>query len=105
MLLVLVWVAAILSYLLGPVAYHDEVRAETWLFVMACLLAFAAGAALGRWPRVPFDRDQIPEHYYRRVDTAVILLATIGVLGALALIVERLFFSGIDYSAGFTAAL
>jgi oligosaccharide repeat unit polymerase len=104
MLLVLVWAAAVLIYLLGPVRYHDQVRAETWLFVIACVLAFAAGALAGRWPRVPFDQDQIPEQYYRRVETAVILLAAIGVLGAVSLIVERLFFSGIDYSAGFTAA-
>src|SRR5688572_33259806 len=104
MLLVAVWSATILSFTLGPVSYHDTIRPETWLFILACIAAFAIGGALGRWPAVPFDREPPSARYERRVASVVMLLAAIGILGAIGLIVERLFLSGVDYSAGFTAA-
>ena len=104
LLLIAVWTATVLSYAFGPVIYHDEIRLETWLFIAGCVAAFVLGTAAGRWPAVLADQHAPPKSYDRRVGRVVILLASIGLVGACCLIVERLWFSGIDFSGGFTAA-
>jgi hypothetical protein len=104
-LLLVVWAAAIALFALGPIRYDEAPRLSTWVFVVACLLAFC----IGSWIAGRSSRSAIKEQIAPPIDTArwldriVRATALIGLFGALCIAVDKVLLSGLDFSGGVTA--
>lgn len=103
-LMVATWGMAVAAYLLGPIAYFDRPRPSTWLFIAASLFTFVAASEIGYRvrPRKPCA-PAAPRETRWTVDEVIRAAACVGLLGTVALSVDKLILSGLDYSQGVTA--
>lgn len=97
-LLAVVWSVTVVHVFAGPVDYGDVLSFETAAYVIACLWCFAAGhyTALS----VTAYAHRKPELSVARINRLICIAAWIGILGSLLVVYDKLWLSGIDYSAG-----
>lgn len=98
-LMILTWVAFVALHRYGPIDYFRQPTATTWGLIAAGIVLFSVSSLLS--PALPLRRA--PEVSQVTIDRVIILFGVTGLVGILALIVDKVFFSGLDYSQGLTA--
>ncbi len=92
--MVLVWTANLLLFKYGPVKYLDDVGLATWAWMAAAIALFCASTQLGISLKIrPFELTAPP-----RIQRALVITAILGLVGILLLSVDKIYFSGLDYS-------
>jgi hypothetical protein len=100
-LLVLVWLGAVAVFVLGPIRYEDPPRTLTWMFIAACVAAFALGAQLATLRRRNAERPHSDSS--RHLETIVRTAALVGLFGAACIAIDKTILSGLDFSQGVAA--
>src|SRR5437762_2713034 len=103
-----VWLAVLALYYLGPIEYTKPPEINVWLFLAASLLIFAVGtwigrATAGRLPRAVAPPTRRLGALGQRLDLMVGACALLGLVGIVCIAVDKVFVTGIDYSAGLAA--
>jgi hypothetical protein len=94
------WVVTFTAYALVPLHYADGVRPWTLSFAGACVLSVIAGAALvavahaACGPSTPASVAILP------IEPSLRLLASLGIVGAALVMIDKLLITGLDLSQG-----
>ena len=97
-LMTAVWAAFVTIYVSVPIVYDHIPGAAAWSIMAGGVVVFGAGAAMAGGGD-PTDRSI---HDEMRYDHTIMACAVIGMLGIIAVVVDKLFLSGIDWSIGIT---
>lgn len=106
-LMLVAWSLCLLVFWFGPAQPKERVSVGTWSVIAACIVVFELGCRSATMKNGPPDSkghatdSEGPAYNYA---IAIRRFAWLGLFGGLCLIVDKLFFSGVDYSAGFSAA-
>lgn len=103
-LLLATWIGFLVTWHASPVVYNRSLSFTTITFLASCILPFVIGAlcAQGKQTRRT-NRDLVAEHFNSTLDQRVLdrriqQLAVLGLIGTACTLVDKLIFSGIDYS-------
>jgi hypothetical protein len=98
-----VWTVAVTALLTGPIRYFEMPSEHTWAFIGGCLGIFALGSFAARAGSHPIFADEEGPVRTEPMDALVRTTALLGIAGALCLLTDKVFLSGLDYSQGITA--
>ncbi|MCA6121824.1 hypothetical protein J6500_07910 [Bradyrhizobium sp. WSM 1704] len=100
-LMCVVWIAFVTVYATVPIRYVHTPGFAAWGLMLAGVVAFCLGAALSRLstqgPAQPAEDD------FGYLDALIIICAIMGLTGAAFIVIDKVFFSGQDWSIGITA--
>jgi hypothetical protein len=99
LLLALVWIGTVFALLIVPFQFHEYPSATTWAIIASGVLLYWVSAIFGTAlpSRAPTTIDVASVEWIIRWSGAI------GLAGIVLLTVDKIFFSGLDYSQGITA--
>lgn len=98
-LMVAIWAAAIALFYASPLSYVHAPGIAAWSIILGGIALFCLGAAVGASgaPSQPSSPRACPP------DNLVVLCTALGFVGLAAILIDKLYLSGIDWSPGISA--
>lgn len=99
-LMLLTWILFALVFTFGPLDYFRDIKIHTWLAIAFSIVLFISGIFSATMVPIPKSTAVISPS---RVNTAIMVTASVGIVGILLLAYDKVLLSGLDYTQGLAA--